>query len=296
MGQVLYHAYNWDYMPNSINKLFAGVKETIRPARDDGDIVKQDIDGTIDACAEKVRDVMSQHYKLSFRSMAANLRKPAQLSFDIAMSRLNKKYKLNVHFEAYIRENIFGAAHDDIFNALHMDVSTIENEGDSTVTPFSGPVTALANSNPSAGTATTSTTTLTTPAAITDTTNVLPAVTITATTNTYAQVTGTAPYRKRLITQYPGTTDSNESNSEGTISTLKTTALVRNHGERKQGVTAGNQFLQVNKDTNYLIIGDSNVRDLKIVHNTNIKTQVECYSGLQMHHLAGLLVNLPKNL
>ena len=142
--------------------MFSNVKDTIHPARDFGNLIKEKIDNAIDVCAEHIRELMMSHYKSSVVFIACDMTTPSELSYNIALDRLKKKYKL----------------HGDFITSLHDYV--------------------------------------------------------------YGQV----------------------------------------------------DDVQVRADTNYLLIGDSNLRNMRITHDTHIKVQVECYPGLQIHHLSTLLKGL----
>ena len=297
LGQVLHHTFNWDYLPASINKLFSNVKDTIHPARDFGNLIKEKIDNAIDVCAEHIRELMMSHYKSSVVFIACDMTTPSELSYNIALERLKKKYKLHGDFITSLHDYVYGQVDDAV---VHMEQTTVENGGYNVTGISQAPIPV-----PVTSTNAPITVTQTNPVESNSDGTTLPNTTITTTANSYAQATSgacivvasttpiTEPCRKRPLTQSPGTVDNGGAKvSNGTAGKLNTSTMAKVHKGWLNGKPNGGFELQVRADTNYLLIGDSNLRNMRITHDTHIKVQVECYPGLQIHHLSTLLKGL----
>ena len=344
-------------MPKSIKKLFDTVADNINPACDSTGGTKSSIKDAVAEWAGDIRSIMAFHYEKQAESMAANLTQPTDIQYNIALQRLNKKYKMSTHTKDKLHDMVYNqnrqhnmdtgdstptaSAANAIATPPHVNISTpsppvatakrrrVASSPIETNNIDNARQTAALARNNLHNNHTKSNAVMTPQISVAidnaSTAAILAPLTQTSmATGTLATTkplvsTGNAPlftFRKTLAPTAAVRTDNAQTSSvtqdkSNTSKVLPSTnaanqdinlqlpksyahAVARNdditafrHDALKNG-KSNSWSLDLAPDTQYLVIGDSNLQYLRLPSNS--KAQIECYPGAQFDHINNLLL------
>ena len=265
VGQLIHNLDNWESLPDSVAALFRNVADNIHPAHDVDKAIASHIENIISECAEKVRTVVVQHYETQAMILASEIYNPDDNAFNIAATRLHKKYKkFKEDFDDRLYSTIYcnadyadngmdndtdGDLEVDDIPSTPKDLEAVVNLTTPPAEPRQGSITTLAPSAP----------------------------------------TPIPDSRKRRKVNSPPLPVIGV-NSTGAVSIKPKRITAKVHPPKSQGVSKCGWDIKINEGTSYLVIGDSNLKKLQLSSASQV--QIESYPGATLENINNLLVNV----
>ena len=304
VGVALHHQTNWSTLPKGVCRLFTNVSENIKPALDCDSSMKQIITLLVSGCSQAIRAAIHKHYNDSALTLLRNLHNPSQVSIDVAFTRLKNKFRLSLDFRSRFINFVTNPPQTNLLDGESPPRYTNPNRQGSANPPLlPTPRLPTLLTRPSLPGSCSS---AAAPALVSG--SRAPAATTTTTTQPTARPSPplAPPRHKRrrsepnspstrpqvcnndtddvvLLSPSPLPTTTNVPTTHPTDTTPLTNARV--HGTCRPGLP-NHWTLDIGEHTKYLIIGDSNLRQLKVKGEG---VQIDCYPGASLNHIHDLL-------
>ncbi len=270
LGQVIHHSFNWVSPPKGVDKLFNNVADSIHPAQDVNKQASARIKAIIKNCAWEVTRYMADHYDSQITYLAAIIKQPSKLAYDVAVNRLKKKFRLHDQFLENLHGKVFSTAYEA--NCTLPEIVLLPH------TPLltSSPVRTIANDQPAAEGVRRR---LSMDAEVVHISTQPAAITTTTTVNAKPP-TMTTP----VVVTLPPRTHQRHRSSPAAPNPNSSPAIVNAyiHPAPRTGVAHSGINVTIKPTTRFLILGDSNLRHLKLA---TADTQIECIPGAKLCHI-----------
>jgi hypothetical protein len=302
IGVALHHQANWSTVPRGVVNLFSNVSENIKPALDLDSSMKTVIRLLVSGCSQAIRAAIHKHFTDTALSLLHQVHTPSPVCIDIALNRLKHKFKLCADFRSLF---INFVNHPPQTNPIDVDSPPRHTNPNRqcSANPPPQPTPRL----PTLPTRPVPCSSSATPAPVAN--SLAPATTTTTTTQPTARPARPSPpvvHRHKRLRSEPhspitrpqvSNTDTNDVvllspspldhghpiNPNPIDTTPLTNARV--HGTCRPGLP-NHWTLDLGEHTKYLIIGDSNLRHLKVKGEG---VQIDCYPGASLNHIHDLL-------